>query len=69
MKEYIVQVMDDTPLPTGIKVVGELVRCKDCPRCDCCIDGMGFYYCDFDEGRDVLPNGFCDVPVRRKETP
>lgn len=29
MREYIVQVMDN-PLPTERKVVGELVRCKDC---------------------------------------
>ena len=46
----------------------EVVRCKDCIHCDCSIDGMGFFYCDFDEGRTVSPNGFCDVAERRKET-
>ena len=46
----------------------EVVRCKYCTHCDCSIDGMGFFYCDFDEGRTVSPNGFCDVAERRKET-
>lgn len=46
----------------------EVVRCKDCTHCDCSIDGMGFFYCDFDEGRTVSPNGFCNVAERRKET-
>lgn len=53
-------------LPTADVV--EVVRCKDCTHCDCSIDGMGFFYCDFDEGRTVSPNGFCDVAERRKET-
>ena len=48
--------------------VVEVVRCKDCIHCDCIIDGMGFFYCDFDEGRPVSPNGFCNVAERRKET-
>lgn len=53
-------------MPTADVV--EVVRCKDCTHCDCSIDGMGFFYCDFDEGRTVSPNGFCNVAERRKET-
>lgn len=67
MREYIVQVIDDTPLSTEIKVVRELVRCKDCIHSDDSVDGMGFCYCDYDEGRAILPYGFCDAAKRRKE--
>lgn len=62
---HVVLVCDIVYAPT-LDVV-EVVRCKDCTHCDCSIDGMGFFHCDFDEGRTVSPNGFCDVAERRKE--
>ncbi len=44
-----------------------VVRCRDCVHCHCLPDYMGFFYCDFDEGRTVSGNGFCDVGERRQD--
>lgn len=50
-----------------VEEIQDLVRCRDCVHCDCLPDYMGFFYCDFDEGRTVSGNGFCDVAERRTD--